>query len=61
MTSEQTRANFQDYKIGYAHGSTGEYSQILEDQSLAYYDGVRDGMADYDTMNPTKGWSYFEV
>ena len=61
MTNKENRTYSQEYKIGYAHGSTGEYSQILEDQSLAYYDGVRDGMADYDTMNPIKGWSYFEV
>lgn len=41
----------EDYRKGYAHGKTGMRSFILEDQSIEYYDGVREGMIEYEFLN----------
>lgn len=41
----------EDYRKVYAHGKTGMLSFILEDQSIEYYDGVREGVMEYEFLN----------
>lgn len=33
-----------DYQKGFAHGKTGSYDNILQDQSEDYYAGIAEGM-----------------